>query len=114
MATTWREITPELPTNDLCKTLAYFETHLGFSTVFHLPGAGYAKIERNERSLFLCQVAGSLEPRTCMVYVDDIEASYRELAAAGATIHAEPRLLSAGTTEFSIRVPDGHIFTFFH
>ena len=113
MAARWHSMSPEFPTNDIEKSISYFVTHLGFSTAFHLPEVGYAKVERDELSIFLSLRKGKFEPCTCMIYVSHIQKAYEELLAAGASILVPPRLLSVGTTEFSVGTPDGHVLTFF-
>jgi predicted enzyme related to lactoylglutathione lyase len=113
MNTRWHSIDPELPTTDIQSSLKYFERHLGFTTVFHLEESGYAKTARDGNAIFLARVSTPFEPRTCMIYTEDIHQVYRELVDSGATITSEPKQLSVGTTEFSIVIPDGHVFTFF-
>lgn len=114
MKTPWQSIIPELPTADLAAAIRYFETYLGFTVEFALPEIGYGKISRDGHELFLAQTSAAFEPRTCMIYTEDIESTYREMQESKVTIASELRKLDVGSTEFSIRICDGHIFTFFH
>ncbi len=113
MKTTWHSISPELPVSDLSSAIGFFETHMGFITDFQLDDIGYGKVSRDGQSVFLSVAEPPFEPRTCMIYSEDIQASYQEMKNAGLTITSELRTLSVGSTEFSVRVTDGHIFTFF-
>jgi len=114
MRTPWKAIYLELPTSDIAAAIHYFETHLGFTTDFHLIEIGYGKITRDDQSIFLSRVDGPFEPRSCMIYTEDIQAAYKEMKDAGVEICREIEALSVGATEFSVRVSDGHIFTIFH
>ncbi len=114
MSTLWKTIYLELPTSDIAAAIHYFETYLGFTTDFHLTEIGYGKVSRDDQSIFLSQRDGPFEPRSCMIYSEDIQAAYQEMNDAGVEIYREMERLSVGTTEFSIRISDGHIFTFFH
>jgi len=113
MSALWKTIYLELPTSDITAAINYFETYLGFTTDFHLIEIGYAKVTREGQSIFLSQRDGPFAPRGCMIYSEDIQTAYHEMKAAGVEIYLGIKALSVGTTEFSIRIIDGHIFTFF-
>lgn len=113
MSALWKTIYPELPTSDIAAAIHYFKTYLGFTTDFHLAEIGYGKVTRDGQSIFLSQRDDPFEPRSCMIYSEDIQAVYQEMKHAGVEIDREIKRLSVGTTEFSIRISDGHIFTFF-
>jgi predicted enzyme related to lactoylglutathione lyase len=113
MSTLWKAIYLELPTPNIALTIVYFETFLGFTTDFHLKESGYAKVSRDAQSIFLSLRDTPFEPQNCMIYSEDIQGAYQEMKDAGVEICREIKALSVGTTEFSIRIPDGHTFTFF-
>ena len=113
MSALWKTIYLELPTSDITEAINYFETSLGFTTDFHLIEIGYGKVTRDGQSIFLSQRDGPFEPQSCMIYSEDIQTAYQEMKDAGVEIYREIEALSVGTTEFSIRIFDGHIFTFF-
>ena len=113
MSTLWKTIYLELPTSDTAAAINYFETFLGFATEFHLIEIGYGKVTRDGQSIFLSQRDGPFAPRGCMIYSEDIQTAYKEMKDAGVEIYRGIEALRVGTTEFSIRIIDGHIFTFF-
>lgn len=102
-----------LPSLDLKRTLAFFESKLGFHRV--IDAAEYAGVVRDGFEIhFWLATEAALPPlSSCRIEVVAVESLYRELEAAG-VIHPNGALTTRrwGFREFSAQDPDGNLVTF--
>ena len=73
----------------------------------------FVSVSRGDVTLFLSEHPGEGAPGTLVyLYVDDVDALYREVEKAGARVEAPPELTPWGTKEMRVRDPDGHTLRF--
>lgn len=104
-----------LEVSDVVASVAYYGEKLGFNShgfwgeppCFCIVGRGLVTIlldqSRSKREIPLNQYWAAY------IYVDDVEAAYRDAKARGATIVREPCTMEHGCREFDVRDPDGHV-----
>jgi uncharacterized glyoxalase superfamily protein PhnB len=107
---------PILPVRDARASIDYYR-RLGFDLDWtHEFEEGlpvFAAVSRGDVTLFLSGHPGEGAPNTLVyVYVDDVDALYRELDKGGARVEAAPKLTPWGTKEMLVRDPDGHALRF--
>ncbi|MFN8547515.1 MAG: hypothetical protein U0527_05970 [Candidatus Eisenbacteria bacterium] len=102
-----------LPSLDLKRTLAFYESKLGFQRV--IDAAEYAGVARDQFEIhFWLTTDAALPPNSsCRIEVVAVESLYRQLEAAG-VIHPNGALTTRrwGFREFSAQDPDGNLVTF--
>jgi uncharacterized glyoxalase superfamily protein PhnB len=127
---------PALPVQDTDAAAAFYQERLGF-TVQHVDD-GFAKLVRDEAEVHLwaacdrswtergdlpqrsvCSGAESFLAGTasCRIEVDDVDALYAEMTAAGVLHPTDPGSAQDtdwGTREFAALDLEGNLLTFFH
>jgi catechol 2,3-dioxygenase-like lactoylglutathione lyase family enzyme len=104
-----------LMVKDVAKATEFYTKHLGLTPVPDQSQPGAFTSFALERGTMLgvvsattgLEVPGFSEPYEVSLEVDDVEAAYRGLEAAGVRIFSEPHDMPFGRT-FHIRTPDGH------
>ncbi len=125
---------PALPVRDMTAAVACYSDKFGF-TVLHHDG-GFAVVMRDDAEIHLWessddswQQRDSLErpvrsgaesfiagTASCRIQVDEVDALYAELAAAGVLHYADrgaPTDTDFGTREFATTDDDGNLISFF-
>jgi catechol 2,3-dioxygenase-like lactoylglutathione lyase family enzyme len=104
---------PELPVDDLQKSLAFYRDRLGFAVAFEWdPIAG---VQRGSILVHLVPHADatSPRPRSFRVETRGVDALYAELAAQGVVDAAEPLETKPwGMRQFGVIDPSGNRITF--
>jgi predicted enzyme related to lactoylglutathione lyase len=102
---------------DLARSVAFYRDVLGVPLVFEVPGQSMAFLRSGDVRLYL-GVPESAEYATKVLlyfWVDDIEAEYARLAAAGVPMAGAPHVVHRdGATALwmsSLTDPDGHHLT---
>lgn len=110
-------IAPLLPANDVSQSVAWYEQHLGFKTIFvdDETRPTYAGLMRDggEIHLFEHRVDPKASHWMCYLRVEAIETLYGTLARDG-LIHPNGALADKpwGQREFAILDPNGTLLTF--
>lgn len=104
---------PMLPSSDLRKTIDYYVDLLGFRYGFNAGTFGGVRRDALEIHFFRLPPGAPAGKSGCRIEVTDIRGLYRACREAGVVdpagdIAAQPW----GTTEFSVRDPDGNTLTF--
>ena len=103
---------PILSVEDLPAVVIFYQG-LGFSQSYAFPDEGppaFVVLERNGRSIGIAARDQGEQARfSYWVYVDDVDAAFAELTAAGAPTEAEPRTEPWGERVASMRDPDGNV-----
>ena len=108
---------PILPVREARASIDYYRQKLGFDLDWeHEFGEGlplFVSVSRGDVTLFLSEHPGEGAPGTLVyLYVDDVDALYREVEKNGAQVEAPPKLTAWGTKEMRVRDPDGHTLRF--
>ena len=108
---------PILPVRDARASVDYYRQKLGFDLDWEYESESgpprFVSVSRGDVTLFLSEHPGEGAPNTLVyVYVDDVDALYRELDKGGARVEAAPKLTPWGTKEMLVRDPDGHTLRF--
>jgi uncharacterized glyoxalase superfamily protein PhnB len=105
-----RRIMPELPVRDMGGAVAYYRDVLGFCVNYEQHDI--AVMDRDSiRVLLVAATAAHAGPGACYVYVDDADALYGELVAAGANVQGPPVSRPWGLREFRVLDPEGNQLT---
>lgn len=103
---------PILSVEDLPRAVAFY-ARLGFVESYRFPDAGPAAfVTLARRGCEIGLAAGREDGHSGFSYwvdVDDVDAAYAELTAAGAPSEAEPKTEPWGERLASVRDPDGNV-----
>ena len=103
---------PILSVDDLPAVVTFYG-RLGFSQTYASPADGppaFVVLERNGHPIGIAARAqGTRDRFSYWIYVDDVDATFADLTAAGAPTEAEPRTEPWGERVASVRDPDGNV-----
>ena len=103
---------PIITVHDLMATRRFYE-QLGFAQVYQFPAEGepgFITMERGTSGIGIGAGGDTAEDRFgYWVYVDDVDATFGTLTAAGAPIVAEPQNQPWGERVARTRDPDGNL-----
>ena len=103
---------PILNVEHLPEAVAFYE-RLGFAKSYAFPQDGpaaFVTLERNGNALGLAAREEASDERfSYWIYVDDVDAMFAALTAAGAPPEAEPMNQPWGERVASVRDPDGNV-----
>jgi uncharacterized glyoxalase superfamily protein PhnB len=105
-------LTPMLQARDLARTIAWYETVLGFRCTGKEDG--WCRLERDQVALMFMRNAHLGEPHataTQYIYVDDVMALWNAIKDR-VTAEWEPEQMPYGMLEFAIKDPDGYLLSF--
>jgi uncharacterized glyoxalase superfamily protein PhnB len=105
-------LTPMLQARDLARTIAWYETVLGFRCTGKEDG--WCRLERNQVALMFMRNAHLGEPHataTQYIYVDDVMALWNAIKDR-VTAEWGPEQMPYGMLEFAIKDPDGYLLSF--
>lgn len=112
---------PQLFVRDIAKASAYYVDRLGFDLAFtHGEPAFYGQVKRGGARLNLRQTDGPIydaalrdeDILAATIVVDDTEALFRQVEAAGATFHQRLEAQPWGARTFIVADPDGNLIAF--
>jgi uncharacterized glyoxalase superfamily protein PhnB len=117
---------PILRYHDARAAIRWLCTAFGFHEVFSVPESGpvvrHAQLQLGMNVIMLGSVRpndGMTTPREAgsatqalAVYVEDVTEHYERAVAAGAEVAQPPMKTDFGSTEYSTRDPEGHLWTF--
>lgn len=104
---------PIITVDDLPASVVFYE-RLGFARSYAFPAEGpavFVTLERGGSALGIAarDDAAVADRFSYWVYVDDVDAAFDEMTAAGASPVAEPRSEPWGERVASVRDPDGNV-----
>ena len=103
---------PIISVTDLLATRAFYE-RLGFAQTYQFPPEGepgFVTMERGASSIGIGAGGASVDDRFgYWVYVDDVDATFERLRAAGVPVVAEPEDERWGERVARTRDPDGNL-----
>jgi uncharacterized glyoxalase superfamily protein PhnB len=105
-------LTPMLQARDLARTIAWYETVLGFRCTGKEDG--WCRLERDQVALMFMRNAHLGEPHataTQYIYVDDVMALWNAIKDR-VTAEWGPEQMPYGMLEFAIKDPDGYLLSF--
>lgn len=102
---------PILNVRNFAASLDYYVTKLGFAKKWDWgTPPTFGSVARDGVEIFLCQ-GGQGQPGMWMsVFMDDVDALFREYTASGAIIRQPPANMPWGTREMNVEDLDGHRF----
>jgi uncharacterized glyoxalase superfamily protein PhnB len=120
------DVVPVLACSDIAAEHDFLVDVLGFASagLERAPGGVvvHGEVRAGDRRIWLhltSEEAGLATPRTLggagggmVVHVDDVDAHFVSVRAAGATILSEPTDQEYGQREYGVRDPDGHSWWF--
>ena len=105
------KIMPEMPTDDVAASLAYYRDVLGFSVNYEQ--ADIAVMDRDAvRVLLIARTERHAGITSAYVYVRDADGLHAELSAKGARVLGEPESHPWGLRDFRVLDPDDNQITF--
>jgi len=105
---------PVLASLDIERSVAFYCSQLGFTSVYVEPGAwGIVARDAVQLHFWPCSERHIAESTSCRIYVTDIDRLFAELEPRG-VIHPNARLESKpwGSREFGVLDQDGNLITF--
>ena len=106
-------IAPELPVDNLERSLSYYRNQLGFKAAVEMPGGEYAIVERDDIAIHLFgRNRDKTSPMAVHIFVDDLEGLHEELSGRGARITQPIERKPWGNREFRVRDDAGNEIKF--
>ena len=109
--TAFRHVAPMLPVADVERAAAHYRERFGFIVVGVWKDVPYAVVRRDGVEIHF-RGAEAGPSNSIYVYVDDVDATYRELLDRGNSPISPPVNQSYGLRDFGIRDLDGHLIMF--
>jgi len=104
---------PELPVGDLERARSYYCDRLGFEKAWALPEIA-AVSRKGQATIFFRLSSLPIVPQSHWIYAEDLDGTFEEMQAAGATIVDPLSVKPWGMRQFTVRDPDGHQFHIHH
>src|SRR6476469_11022702 len=105
---------PELPVAEVERAQRHYRDVLGFEVGWLYPGKEIGAVSRGNVAIFFRRRTPPFEPAVHWVFAADVDATYAELTALGATIVEPLETKPWGLRQFSIEDRDGNRFYFHH
>jgi predicted enzyme related to lactoylglutathione lyase len=105
---------PELPVADVERAQRHYRDALGFEIGWLEADKDIGAVSRENVVIFLRRRTTPFEPAIHWVFVEDLDASYQGLTAAGATIAEPLETKPWGLRQFTVKDVDGNLFYFHH
>jgi catechol 2,3-dioxygenase-like lactoylglutathione lyase family enzyme len=105
--------TPILSVRDVPASIAYYTDKLGFTDHWEWgEPVGFGGASRDEIEIFFCKDRQGCPGTWMSIWVEDVDALYREFQASGADIRQPPTTFEWGVREMNVADPDGHRMRF--
>jgi uncharacterized glyoxalase superfamily protein PhnB len=102
-------ITPILSVRDVTASIAYYTDKLGFTDHWAWGDpVAFGGVSRDGLEILFCKDRQGSPGTWLSVWVDDVDAVYREFLANGADIRQPPTNFEWGVREMNVADPDGH------
>lgn len=108
-----RKAVPCLKVPDMEAALAFYRDVLGFEVSDQLDTEGrpfWAQLTQGTAAIMISDRLVHDRPRLTWLYVDDADAAYAEIRAAGGRPLSGPEDEAHGCREFLIEAPDGEVY----
>ena len=106
-------IAPELPVENLQRSLGYYRQQLGFEVALEMPSGDYAVVERDDVAIHLFERNGEkAAPMAIHIFVEDLEGLHEELIGRGAHIIQNIERKPWGNRDFRVRDEAGNELKF--
>lgn len=105
---------PELPVLDVERAQEHYRDAFGFEIGWLDPGKDIGSVHRGEAVIFLRRRDPPFEPAIHWLYADDLDATYAEFVALGATITEPLAIQPWGLRQFTVADQDGNLFHVHH
>jgi len=106
--------TPELPVADVEKAQQYYKDTLGCKIEWLYPTKEIGAVSNGDTAIFFRKQTKPFQPVVHWVFAEDIDAVYKQLIEAGATIIAALEDKPWNMRQFSIADLDGNVFHLHH
>lgn len=105
---------PELPVADVEKAQGYYRDVLGCKIEWIYPDKEIGAVSNGKTVLFFRKRTDVFEPIVHWLYVDDVDATYKELLQAGTNVIEDIENKPWKHRQFTIRDLDGSLFYIHH
>ena len=105
---------PELPVVDVERAQQHYRDVLGFEIGWLTPDKELGAVSRGNAAIFFRRTPPPIAPAVHWVFAEDVDATYAELKAAGATIVEPLERKPWGLRQFTVEDVDGNRFFFHH
>lgn len=106
-------IAPELPSPDVQRSIAYYETKLGFHIAMTMPEGDYAIVERDGVAIHLFQPAGGNHaPVSIHIFTAGLDELHAELVKRGAQVKQGIVRQTWGNRDFRVHDDAGNELKF--
>ena len=112
--TSIEQLVPELPVADVERAQEHYRDALGFEIGWLDPGKTIGAVSRGNVAIFLRKTIPPFGPAVHWVFAADVDATYEELTALGASIVEPLESKSWGLRQFTVEDLDGNRFYFHH
>jgi uncharacterized glyoxalase superfamily protein PhnB len=109
-----RRLTPELPVADVERAQEHYRDTLGFEIGWIEPDKSIGAVSNGEAVIFFRKRRPPFESSVHWVFVEDIEATYRQLQSSGSHMVEPLEQKPWGLRQFTIADLDGNLFHFHH
>ena len=117
MENNFRGVIPELPVNDVAKTLDYYRDVLGYDVLgYKIEGRHediFGSVLRGKANIYFRKFDGRITPNRCYVCVNEVDELCRSFKANGAKIIEEIENKPWGYRQFTLEDINGHLFYYF-
>jgi len=108
------QLVPELPVADVERAQEHYRDALGFEIGWLHSSKEIGAVSRGNVAIFFRRRKPLFEPAVHWWFAEDIDASYRELVAAGANIVDPLGKKPWGLRQFTVKDLDGNLFYIHH
>jgi predicted enzyme related to lactoylglutathione lyase len=105
---------PELPVENVERAQRHYCEVLGFKFGWLYEDKTIGAVTRDDAPIFFRQRTPPFEPAVHWIFAPDIDATYAELKAAGASIIEPLAKMPWGLRQFTLQDLDGNVFYFHH
>jgi catechol 2,3-dioxygenase-like lactoylglutathione lyase family enzyme len=103
---------PELPVADVERAQQHYRDSLGFEIGWLTEGKEIGAVSRDRAVIFFRKKDLPFDPTVHWSFVEDIDATYRELQSLGANITDPLEMEPWGIRQFTVQDLDGNLFYF--